>query len=256
MLPTPSKSHYIFNLRDLTKLVRGLMQANSTIITTKENLVDLFSHECLRVFNDRLITREDNEQFYYHLSETITDYFKISIKNPYSSFKPKSSLNENQSVKSQEENKDTFDETTITEFVIYGDFMKNDERIYQPLSNWKQLVSVLSEYQMRSNMTGHGTKQIVFFKEAVEHICRACRVLRQPGGHMLLIGLDGTGKNTIMELASFISNCEMFKLNIKKGYNFEDFRDDLKTIFKLTGIQKKKIVFFIADKDIYEVFNF
>ena len=31
---------------------------------------------------------------------------------------------------------------------------------------------------------------------------------------MLLIGLDGTGKNTIMELASFISNCEMLK-NVK-----------------------------------------
>ena len=56
--------------------------------------------------------------------------------------------------------------------ILYGDFIKNDERVYQPLRNWKQLVSVLSEYQMRSNMTGHVTKQIVFFKEAIEHICR------------------------------------------------------------------------------------
>ena len=46
--------------------------------------------------------------------------------------------------------------------------MKNDERIYQPLKNWKQLIGVLSDYQMRSNTGFH----IVFFKEAVEHICR------------------------------------------------------------------------------------
>ncbi len=70
---------------------------------------------------------------------------------------------------------------------------------------------------------------------------------------MLLIGIDGTGKHTIMELATFISNCEMFKLNVKKGYNYLDFREDLKTVFKMTGIQRKKIVFFIPDKDIYEV---
>ena len=67
-----------------------------------------------------------------------------------------------------------------------------------------------------------------------------------------MIGLDGTGKNTIMELAAFISNCDMMKLNVKKGYNYQDFREDLKLIFKLTGIKRKQIVFFIPDKDIYE----
>lgn len=70
---------------------------------------------------------------------------------------------------------------------------------------------------------------------------------------MLLLGLDGTGKNTIIELSSFISNCEIFRLNVKRGYNFNDFRDDIKKVFKITGIHKKKITFFISDKDIYEV---
>lgn len=69
---------------------------------------------------------------------------------------------------------------------------------------------------------------------------------------MLLIGLDGTGKNTIMSLSAIISNCELFKLNVKKGYCFTDFRDDLKSVFKITGVQRRKVVFFIDDKDIYE----
>lgn len=138
--------------------------------------------------------------------------------------------------------------------VLYGDFMKNDDRVYQPLTNWKQLVSVLSEYQMRSNMSGSAaSKHLVFFKEAVEHVCRACRVLRQPSAHMLLIGLDGTGKSTVLQLATFISNCELFRLNIKKAYSYSDFRDDLRAVFKLTALQKKRVVLFIADKDISDV---
>jgi dynein heavy chain, axonemal len=100
-------------------------------------------------------------------------------------------------------------------------------------------------------------KVVSFIKIIIILIIRACRVLRQARGHLLLIGLDGTGKTTIMGLAATISNCEMVKLNVKKGYCFTDFRDDLKAIFKIAGAQKRKVTFFIDDKDIYEViYNF
>ena len=170
MLPTPSKSHYIFNFRDLSKLNSGLMQANALIVVNKNHLVDLFAHECVRVFNDRLITQEDNELFYEHLAFTVSDYFKLSIHNPYHLKRRQVLKNAAASTEAEEALDDEAEENAGT--ILYGDFIKNDERVYQPLRNWKQLVSVLSEYQMRSNMTGHVTKQIVFFKEAIEHICR------------------------------------------------------------------------------------
>ena len=177
LLPTPSKSHYVFNLRDLTKLIKGIMQANSIVIVSKENLCNLFAHECVRVFNDRLICKEDNEIFYTNLCETIADYFKIAFRNP---FKPwltekKYPLQEKEIAMAETTSTSTtassLDES-LNDFLIYGDFMKNEERLYQSLNNWKQLVSVLSEYQMRSFMAGNAAKQIVFFKEAVQHICR------------------------------------------------------------------------------------
>jgi dynein heavy chain len=249
-LPTPNKSHYIFNLRDLSKLHSGLMQASPSVILTKENLVDLFAHESIRVFDDRLISQDDHALFEQHLSDTVNDYFRVNIKSKLSG-----QANNLNNSKSKDEEANEKDRVKNNAF-LYGDFMKNEDRIYHQLSNWKQIVSALSEYQMRLNMSGgHATKQIVFFREAVEHICKACRILRQQGGHMLVIGIDGTGKNTIVELAAFISNCEMFKLNLKKGYVYSDFRDDIKRVFKLTGIQKKKIVFFVADKDINNVRN-
>lgn len=171
MLPTPSKSHYVFNLRDLSKLVNGLMQAYPSVVTNKDDLVNLFVHESIRIFNDRLVTRDDNESFYNHLNETCQDYFKITINNPFK-LKQQTSKKSDEQQQTNQNQREHPSSAIDSDLILYGDFIKNDERVYQPLNNWKQLVSILSEYQMRSNMSGHATKQIVFFKEAVEHICR------------------------------------------------------------------------------------
>ena len=65
LLPTPAKSHYVFNLRDLSKCIQGTLQADPG--TTRENLqiLRLFYHECLRVFHDRLVNKEDKSYFYF-----------------------------------------------------------------------------------------------------------------------------------------------------------------------------------------------
>lgn len=77
LLPTPAKSHYMFNLRDLYKLIKGMQQASPSLVITREHLADLFAHEALRVFSDRLISRADLDLFQTHLNETMVDYFKV-----------------------------------------------------------------------------------------------------------------------------------------------------------------------------------
>ncbi len=117
MLPTPSKSHYVFNFRDLSKLNSGLMQANALVVVNKDHLVNLFAHECVRVFNDRLTTDADNEAFYEHLIYTVSDYFKMEIPNPYRRQAAKST-NED------EECSSPTDSDENAELVLYGDFIK------------------------------------------------------------------------------------------------------------------------------------
>lgn len=93
----------------------------------------------------------------------------------------------------------------------------------------------------------------MFFKGALEHIIRAARVFRQPGGHMVLVGLDGTGKSTTVHLASHVAGCILYRLTLTRGYGQADFRDDLKKIFKLAGVQGSNTVFLLTDSDIVKV---
>ena len=54
-LPTPLKSHYTFNLRDLSKVVQGMLMCKQDDIPDKDYLVYLYISETYRVFRDRLV---------------------------------------------------------------------------------------------------------------------------------------------------------------------------------------------------------
>ena len=57
--PTPAKFHYLFNLRDVSKVVQGLCMTKPVSITNDDVFMRLFVNESMRVFYDRLINDED-----------------------------------------------------------------------------------------------------------------------------------------------------------------------------------------------------
>ena len=75
LLPTPSKSHYLFNLRDISKIFQGVTQARAAIVGDALGLVRLWAHECLRVFCDRLISDDDRHWFESMLGSTTEKAF-------------------------------------------------------------------------------------------------------------------------------------------------------------------------------------
>jgi dynein heavy chain len=76
-LPTPSKAHYLFNMRDLSKCIQGILQANKEVVVRKVNMIRLYYHECLRVFHDRLTTEQDRTIFCKSLADICTSTFKM-----------------------------------------------------------------------------------------------------------------------------------------------------------------------------------
>lgn len=53
LLPTPMKSHYTFNLRDLSKVFQGMLMVTPSSCKDKETMERLWVHEACRVFHDR-----------------------------------------------------------------------------------------------------------------------------------------------------------------------------------------------------------
>jgi dynein heavy chain len=64
MLPTPAKSHYLFNLRDVSRVIQGIQSVHKQKLTSIRKVVRLWIHEMERVFGDRFIDKADSEKFY------------------------------------------------------------------------------------------------------------------------------------------------------------------------------------------------
>ena len=76
LLPTPTRSHYTFNLRDLSKIFQGLETAGATLKDT-ESVVRLWAHEALRVFSDRLVDEGDRSWFAAALASACEEHFRV-----------------------------------------------------------------------------------------------------------------------------------------------------------------------------------
>jgi len=78
-LPTPSKSHYIFNLRDFSRVIRGVLLTPASHMTEGDKLIRLWVHEVYRVFYDRLVDDDDRLSFFSIVKDTLNKYFKVSM---------------------------------------------------------------------------------------------------------------------------------------------------------------------------------
>lgn len=186
-LPTPMKSHYVFNLRDLSKCVQGILQADSGSLRESAELLRLFCHECLRVFHDRLVNIDDKNYFCKLLVEVNMKYFGSSvIELP--------------------------DETVASKLpvLLFGDFMHsstpNEERIYEEIMDLSKLQTVLQEYLDEYNMTSSHEMKLILFMDAIEHTIRIARILRAERGNALLVGVGGMGKRSLTILGAHLNS--------------------------------------------------
>uniref|UniRef100_A0A8C3NCR8 Dynein-1, subspecies f n=1 Tax=Geospiza parvula TaxID=87175 RepID=A0A8C3NCR8_GEOPR len=223
--PTPSKFHYIFNLRDLSRVYNGLVLTDAERFHTVTQMVRVWRNECLRVFHDRLINEADKELVQGHIKTLVEEHFADHLEH------------------------------VMRDPILFGDFRtalnEAEPRLYEDIQDYelakalfKEILDDYNEYHIKMNL--------VLFDDALEHLIRIHRIIRMDRGHALLIGVGGSGKQSLTKLAAHTAGCEVFEIILSRGYGQNNFREDLKSLYEKLGIYDKSVVFLFTDGHVAE----
>ena len=115
-----------------------------------------------------------------------------------------------------------------------------------------RLVKVVDEYLEDYNSVSNAPMKLVMFLDAIEHVSRVTRVIRQPLGNALLLGVGGSGRQSLTRLATFMEEYEVAQIEIAKGYGNNEWREDLKKVLKKAGLDGRNTVFVFTDTQIVQ----
>lgn len=198
LLPTPQKSHYTFNLRDFSRVIQGVLLMLPSESFDKQGLIRLWTHEALRVFGDRLISDADRNWFQGHLFTICSSKFGSNFIDVFKHLDVAGTKN-----------------ITPNEMrsLIFGDYMpENDPKPYVEIKDMSALQGRIEEYLSEYNAQSKKPMDLVMFGFAVEHVSKISRILRMPGGNALLVGVGGSGRQSVTRLAAFMSGCEVIQI--------------------------------------------
>ncbi|KAI8904079.1 dynein heavy chain and region D6 of dynein motor-domain-containing protein [Gorgonomyces haynaldii] len=234
LLPTPTKSHYIFNLRDFSRVIQGLLLATADKYQEPEKMIRLWSHEIYRVFYDRLIDDTDRQWLFNKLKELVSKTFNASFEKVFGHL---------------DFNKDGKVEDDDLRSLMFGDFFLPDNvtPYYEEALNMGHVSDVIRQKLDDYNQVSKAPMNLVIFRFAAEHVSRISRILKQPAGHALLVGVGGSGRQSLTKLAASMAELLLFQVEITKSYGMTEWRDDLKKILMKAGGEGKASVFLFSD---------
>ncbi|ETE63288.1 Dynein heavy chain 11, axonemal, partial [Ophiophagus hannah] len=196
---------------------QGIRFAKLECLKHPHDLVRLWLHESSRVYGDKLIEEKDCNLFYKKLIDTAHKYFE-----------------------------DVEDHVLLQKPLIYCHFANGAaDHNYMPVKDWEMLRKILLEALENYNEI-NASMNLVLFEDAIQHVCRINRILESSCGYALLIGVGGSGKQSLSRLAAYLGSLEvdLASLYIKTGAK------NIPTVFLLTDAQVPDEHFLVLINDL------
>lgn len=134
--------------------------------------------------------------------------------------------------------------------LIYSHFAEGvGDQKYMPVKSWPGLNKLLTD-AMNSYNELVSAMQLVLFEDAMSHVCRINRILELPRGNALLVGVGGSGKQSLARLSAFISSLETFQVQLKATYGISDLRADLASLYIKSGLKNIGIMYLMTDSQV------
>ena len=209
---------YFYSPREMSRWVRALYEALEQMDdASPEQLVRLWAHEALRLFSDRLTGEEERAWCADAVRQTAERHFGVggvdiggALRSPI--------LFSRWTTKAQ----------TSVEREALADFVKAKLRVF-----YEEELDV----------------PLVVFDEVLDHVLRIDRVLRQPMGHLLLVGDAGVGKTVLSRFAAWMNGLSIFQVKAHARYTVESFDEDLRACMKRVGCKGEKVCFIFDESN-------
>ncbi|XP_059059125.1 dynein axonemal heavy chain 3 [Achroia grisella] len=237
-LPTPSKCHYLFNLRDFARVIKGILLVPSTHMKEMNKLVALWVHETYRVFYDRLVDDADRLKLFDVVYKAVYGHFRVHMDQVMTElgYVPEGDKLANKHAAN----------------IFFGNYMEPDAdpKIYDQVTDLDDMAVKMEYYLEEYNVVSSSPMSLVMFRYALDHISRCTRVLLQDNGNLLLVGVGGSGRSSAVKLAASILEMNVIQIEISRVYGQNEWRDDIRKMLMKAGIVGKPIVFLFADNQI------
>eukprot|EP00656_Telonema_subtile_P010460 TRINITY_DN15046_c0_g1_i4.p1 TRINITY_DN15046_c0_g1~~TRINITY_DN15046_c0_g1_i4.p1 ORF type:complete len:1064 (+),score=225.06 TRINITY_DN15046_c0_g1_i4:97-3288(+) len=221
-LPTAVKFHYQWNMREMFNIFQGLCKSMVKLHNEPILMVRLWIHECARTFRDRMPSEDDMHKY----DEISTRIIKANCAD--------------------------LDFTEVSaEPLLWAPFFttkEGDDGVYNE-TNWDTVSKFLGDKLSEYNET-FTRMDLVLFNQAMEHVCRITRITSNPRGNALLVGVGGSGKQSLARLASFINGQDIFQILVTSGYGINEFRTDTQSVYMKAGLKNIPFAFIITDSQI------
>ena len=229
-------------MRDISRLVHGLLQSQSRHYDSRESVLRLWVHETLRTFSDRLVSEAERDKMQDIVNSKLSALFETNWKKLF------------RDNRSMPVFTDLMEEELTASSAAAGDEHEHDRPPYvdvtAKLGKLRQHVDAQVAAFHKANPSLSGGGELVMFDSALEHLVRVHRILSQSRGSAVLIGVGGSGRSSLVRLCCFMNRFVCRELEVGVGYRHADFRSSLKDLYLTAGMKQQHSVLLLNDSQI------